>query len=107
MQRYIATSCQGFGENANGKVFPYYKLKPETYAKHINRLNKNGILMGEKRELCDQLDDYTQKLKNMQISGDIKMKNKALEACTKFCQEIQKGQYELNDEVNKILEELS
>lgn len=107
LQRYIETSCQGFGENAQGNTFSYYKLKPATYIRHIDRLNQNGILMGEKRELCDKLNSYTQKLKNMQISEDIKMKNKALEACTKFCQKIQNGQYEPKKEVAEILEELS
>ena len=107
LQRYIETSCQGFPKNSRGYIFSYYKLKPATYIRHINRLNQNGILIGEKRALCDQLNNYTQELKNMQKPKDTNMKKKAQEARTKFCQKIQKGQYKPKKEVAEILEELS
>lgn len=113
MQRYITTSCRGFLENSKGKTFSYYKLKTETYGTHINRLAKNGILIGPNKELCDSINGYTQDLKNIQkTENKEKIKKIAQEARLMFWQEKQvlpnkKKYYELKTEVAQILDNLS
>lgn len=111
MQRYIEISCQGFSENLKGRTFSYYKLKPATYEAHISRLTKNGILNDEEKKLCNSINDYTQKLKNIQKLENIEkikvMVQNAHAIVWEKKQSKKKACYELKAEVAQILDNLS